>query len=184
VDIQPPDLETRVAILRKKAVAVGVDLPTDVTVYIAERVHSNIRELEGVLIRLKAYSVVRKEPMNLQFARSVLDQLLLDEIPQTVDIEDIMECVCNYFELKRSDLIGASRLKKFATPRHIAMYLTRNLTPLSYPEIAAKFGGRDHTSVLHAVKKITEDMEHDQHMKNLLGHLTKRLRSQRSPVSL
>ncbi len=179
VDVLPPDLETRIAILKRKAGLEGLELPADVNLYIAERVASNIRELEGVMIRLKAYSQLHGEPVSLPLAKRVLGHLLEQEPPKSIDVDEIIDAVCGYFEMKRSDLIGTSRLKKFATPRHIAQYLSRKMTPLSYPEIALKFGGRDHTSILHAVKKVEEGSAQDENMKNLLAYLTKRIRGTR-----
>jgi chromosomal replication initiator protein len=180
VDIQPPDLETRIAILKKKSGITGeADLPNDVAVYIAERVQSNIRELEGVLVRLKAFSLLNKQPITMEMAKDVLGHLLTPEVPRQVDVEDIIETVCHYFELKRSDLLGTSRLKKFAGPRHIAQYLARKLTSLSYPEIGQRFGGRDHTSILHAFRKISDELERDENLKNLVAYLTKLIRNSR-----
>jgi chromosomal replication initiator protein len=182
VDIQAPDLETRIAILKKKAYMEGTEIPNEVTVYIAERVQSNIRELEGVLVRLKAYSLLHKQPITLPLAQDVLGVLLESNENPSIDIEEIIETVCSYFDVKRSDLIGTSRLKKFSGPRHIAQYLTRKLTTLSYPEIAQRFGGRDHTSVLHAFKKIDEESQNDNNLKNLITYLTKRVRGSRQPA--
>ncbi|MBX7246557.1 MAG: chromosomal replication initiator protein DnaA [Candidatus Sumerlaeaceae bacterium] len=179
VDIQAPDLETRLAILRKKALADKSDVPGEVMTYIAERVTSNIRELEGVLIRLKAYSVLHKVPISLELAREVLGGLLQAEQPKDISLDEIMEEVCAYFELKRSDLTGTNRQKKYSAPRHIAQYLSRKLTSLSYPEIADKFGGRDHTSVMHAVRKVEDDMRDDENIKNLVAFLAKRIRGNR-----
>ena len=177
VDILPPDLETRIAILKRKAAKLGVtELPNDVTTYIAERVQSNIRELEGVLIRLLAYSSLHTQPVALEMAKDVLGHLLTPDAPRNIDIDDIMDAVCSYFELRRGDLVGMSRLKKFSTPRHIAQYLSRKLTPLSYPDIAQKFGGRDHTSVLHAYKKIDAEIQRDENLKSLVQYLTKKIR--------
>lgn len=176
VDIQPPDLETRIAIVMRKAQEEQMDLQNEVILYIAERVESNIRELEGILIRLRAYSVLQKTPITLQLAKDVLGHLLEKDAPRQIDIEDVIEAVCSYFEIKRADLLGASRVKKFATPRHIAQYICRKLTPLSYPDIAQRFGGRDHTSVLHAVKKIEEEMTEDDNLRNLVAYLTRKIR--------
>lgn len=176
VDVMPPDLETRIAILKKKAVEEQIDLPNDVTMYIAERVQSNIRELEGVLVRLRAYSVLQTQPISLQLAKDVLGHLLDGDANRPTDIEDIIEVVCSYFEIKRTDLLGSSRLKKFSTPRHIAQYMSRKLTTLSYPEIAQKFGGRDHTSILHAVRKIDEALNTDENLRNLVGYLTRKVK--------
>lgn len=177
VDIQAPDLETRIAILRKKAVQDGIELPNDVCNYIAERVPSNIRELEGVLTRLKAFALLQKQPITLPLAKDVLGHLLVSEARDNIDLEEIIETVCSYFDIKRSDLIGTSRLKKFSMPRHVAQYLARKMTSMSYPEIAHKFGGRDHTSILHAYKKIEEEVERDINLKNVVTFLTKRIRT-------
>ncbi len=176
VDVMPPDLETRIAILKKKAHEEQISLPNDVILYIAERVQSNIRELEGILVRLRAYSVLQTQPISLQLAKDILGHLLDGDANRPTDIEDIIEVVCSYFEIKRTDLLGSSRLKKFSTPRHIAQYLSRKLTTLSYPEIAQKFGGRDHTSILHAVRKIDESMNNDENLRNLVGYLTRKVK--------
>jgi chromosomal replication initiator protein len=178
VDIQPPDLETRIAILKKKAMADGTEIPNDVTTYIAERVPSNIRELEGVLIRLKAYASLHRQPISLELAERILGHLLVSEAPRSIDLDTIIEEVCNYFDISRAELTGTSRLKRFSGPRHIAQYLARRLTSLSYPEIAARFGGRDHTSVLHAFRKIEEEQARDENLKSLLGYLTKKIQEQ------
>jgi chromosomal replication initiator protein len=176
VDVMPPDLETRIAILKKKAVEEQVELPGDVVMYIAERVQSNIRELEGILVRLRAYSVLQTQPISLQLAKDVLGHLLDFDANRPTDIEDIIEVVCSYFEIKRSDLLGSSRLKKFSTPRHIAQYMARKQTTLSYPEIAQKFGGRDHTSVLHGVNKIDKAINTDENLRNLVGYLNRKVK--------
>jgi chromosomal replication initiator protein len=175
VDIQPPDLELRIAILKKKAAAAQLELPNEVTIYIAERIQSNIRELEGVLVRLKAYSMLHSTPINLELTKKAVGHLLTGEARPGVSVEAIQNAVCEYFDLKLGELLGNSRLKKNAMPRHIAQYLTRSLTTLSLPEIGAKFGGRDHTSILHACKKIEKALEEDQNLKNLLNYLTKKI---------
>lgn len=176
VDIQPPDLETRIAILMKKAAAAGEgDLPLDVAVYIAERVQSNIRELEGVLLRLRAYASVMKQPVTLDLAKSVLSNVIVPPPKRTMDLEQIIQLVCHYFEIKREDLLGKSRHKRFATPRHVAQYLARKFTKLSYPELGERFGGRDHTSVLHACRRIEEQMQKDENMRSLISYLSRQL---------
>jgi chromosomal replication initiator protein len=177
VDIQSPDLETRIAILKKKALSDSTDLPNEVAVYIAERIQSNIRELEGILMRLRAYSQLHRLPITLEMAKSVLGHLLVSEMPKSIDLEEIIEVVCTYFELKRADLLGGSRLKKFSYPRHIAQYLARTMTNLSYPDIAERFGGRDHTSILHAFRKIEEEASQDENLQNLVNYLAKRIRT-------
>ncbi len=176
VDIQPPDLEMRIAILKKKAALAQLELPNEVAIYVAERIKSNIRELEGVLIRLKAYSTIHNTPINVELTSKVVGHLLAGETKPAMSVETIQNAVCEYFDLKPSELLGNSRLKKYAMPRHIAQYLARVLTTLSLPEIGAKFGGRDHTSILYACKKIEKSLEEDQNLKNLLNYLTKQIR--------
>ena len=129
-----------------------------------------------MLVRLRAYSVLQTQPICLQLAKDILGHLLDGDANRPTDIEDIIEVVCSYFEIKRTDLLGSSRLKKFSTPRHVAQYLSRKLTTLSYPEIALKFGGRDHTSILHAVRKIDENMNNDENLRNLVGYLTRKVK--------
>ncbi|MBN1477204.1 chromosomal replication initiator protein DnaA [Candidatus Sumerlaeota bacterium] len=177
VDIQAPDLETRVAILKRKAEMEGMDVPNDVTLFIAEHIRSNIRELEGSLLRVKAFATMENRPIDLNMAKQVLGSLLVSEAAtQRITIERIQEIVCEYFEIKPTDIVSESRLKKFATPRHIAQYLCRQLTEFSYPEIGQRFGGRDHTSVMHAVRKIEKDLERDSNMKNIISYLIRRIR--------
>ena len=176
VDVMPPDLETRIAILKKKADEEHIDLPSDVTLYIAERVQSNIRELEGILVRLRAYATLHTQPISLQLAKDILGHLLDGDANRPTDIEDIIEVVCTYFEIKRADLLGSSRLKKYSSPRHIAQFLSRKLTTLSYPDIAQKFGGRDHSSILHGVKKVEESMNTDENLRNLVSYLTRKVK--------
>jgi chromosomal replication initiator protein len=179
VDIQPPDLETRVAILKKKAEIEGMELPTDVTLFIAEHIKSNIRELEGSLLRIKAFSTLENRVIDLTLARQVLGTLMVSEAAtQRVTIDRIQEVVCEYFDVQPAELIGESRVKKFAVPRHIAQYLCRQLTELSYPEIGQRFGGRDHTSVIHAVRKVEKDLQTDSNVKNIISYLIRRIREE------
>jgi len=176
VDVQPPDLETRIAILRKKAASAGdPDFPLEVAVYIAERVQSDIRELEGVLLRLRTYASVMNQPITVELAKSVLSDVIPPQARRTHDIEQIVQLVCHHMEIRREELLGHSRQKRFATARHIAQYLARKFTNLSYPEIGQYFGGRDHTSVLHAYRRISEQMEKDENMKSLISFLSRQL---------
>ncbi|MFH0794611.1 MAG: chromosomal replication initiator protein DnaA [bacterium] len=173
VDVQPPDLETRIAILKKKAFQEGFDqiLSPDVLFFIADHVKSNIRELEGVLMKLKAHLQLGREKADLSLVKEVLTHFIKTDAAPVVSVDRILRVVCDYFALKPEDLLGNSRMKKFAMPRHIAQYLTRVLTTLSFPEIGAHFGGRDHTSVMHACKKIERDLAGDMNLKNLIVHL-------------
>jgi chromosomal replication initiator protein len=177
VDIQVPDLETRMAILKKKAEFEKIHLPQEVIFYIAEHIQSNVRELEGALLRLKAYSAMQGRPIDLQMCGDLLGHLIFS--PDTADrnsVEIIQEAVANYFDITPKDLIGRSRQKRVAIPRHVAQYLCRKLTGLSYPEIGSKFGGRDHTSVLHAFKKIEREVVTDARLANCVNYIMKKVR--------
>jgi len=152
-DIQAPDLETKVAILKKKAEAEAVPLPDNVAIYIAGKIKSNIRELEGSLIRLIAYASLTGQEISLRLAQDVLKNIL-DHEDKAVTIEIIQKFVADYYNLKMIDLKSRNNAKSVAMPRQIAMYLAKTLTLRSLPEIGRRFGGRDHTTVLHAVRKI------------------------------
>jgi len=176
VDIQRPDLETRVAILRQKALQEGLDIPRDALLYIAEQVTSNVRELEGALIRLKAYHALKRTPLDLATARHALDVLhTAPQAPHRLTVEQIQGAVCEYFGLSLVELNGASREKKYCEPRHIAQYLCRQMTDLSFPDIAQRFGGRDHTSIIHACRRIKRNSQRDTRLAGVLKYLTGRL---------
>jgi len=175
VAVEPPELETRVAILMNKAVQFGVEIPDDVAFFIAERIRSNIRELEGTLKLLKANSQFKGQAITVDFARETLKDLLSVQA-KLVTIENIQKIVCDYFKLRISDLLSKKRSRSIARPRQFAMALAKNLTNHSLPEIGNAFGGRDHTTVLHACKKIQElrdgDSRTNEDFNNLLRILT------------
>jgi chromosomal replication initiator protein len=166
-DIQPPDLETKVAILRKKAEAENLDLPEDVALFIAGRIRSNIRELEGSLIRLIAYAAVTGRPIDLQMAQDTLRDLIEDR-GRSVGAEAVQRFVANYFNIKVSELRSRNNSKHISFPRQIAMYLCKKLTDKSLPAIGAQFGGKHHTTVLHALRKIEALRERDKEFARLL----------------
>lgn len=174
-DIQPPDLETRIAILRYKARQEGVAIPAEVAVFIAEHVSTNIRELEGTLKRVKMYASLHSAPMDLHAAREVLSHLVSGQNQRKVGIEDIQRAVCELFEIQTHQLTGSNRSKKFSQPRHFALYLCRELTDSSFPDIAQKFGGRDHTSVIYAYRKIKEQMAKDPNVAGMVNSLIRRI---------
>ncbi len=176
VDIEPPDLEMRLAILRKKADEFQLDADADVLLHIAERVQSNIRELEGVLLRLKAYYDIHLRRIDMPTAKQILGHRLIGPVSTRVSVDAILQAVCDYFEVKVNDLVGVCRMKKFAYPRHIAQYLCRELAELSLPEIGARFGGKDHSTVLHAIRKIDRLMKSDPNVQNLIAYLIKKVR--------
>ncbi len=169
-DIQPPDLETRIAIVRKKAEESGVDVPYEITDFIASQIRSNIRELEGALIRVIAWCNLFNEPLTLAVAQRVLKDMVR-ELESRITIELIQRRVAGYFQLEVDILRGASRHRSILQPRQFAMFLCRRLTDASLPEIGQAFGGRDHTTVLHAVGKIEREIAQDLHKKNLIEHL-------------
>ncbi len=181
-DVQPPDLETRIAILRKKKQQEGFEVPEESLEYIASRITSNIRELEGALIRVKAYASLNQLQADLPVTRVVLDGLLPDgdagpEITPAV----IMEQTASYFGITVEDLTGASRSRTLVNARQIAMYLCRELTELSLPRIGQTFGGRDHTTVMHADRKIRSQMIERRSLFNQVSELTSRIKSDTRP---
>jgi chromosomal replication initiator protein len=163
-DIQPPDLETKVAILKRKAEQEKIDLPDSVALFIAGKIKSNIRELEGALVRLVAYSSLTGSPINLSLAQETLTGII-DEEDKNITIELIQKVVADYYGLRVSDLKSKNNSRSIAVPRQVAMYLCKRLTKASLPEIGREFGGKHHTTVLHSCNKISElyDMKEDFH---------------------
>ncbi len=160
-DIQPPDLETRIAILRKKAQGENLYIPDDCLVYIATKIQSNIRELEGALIRVIAFSSLNRTEINQEMVAEVLKDMLPSEKPKQITAELIQEVVSDFFGIRIEDFKAKKRTRNVAFPRQIAMYLTRELTDLSLPKIGESFGGRDHTTVIHACEKINDELQND-----------------------
>lgn len=169
-DIQPPDLETRIAILKKKSEKETVQVPNEVLFYIAEKIKSNIRELEGALIRVGAYAKLNNVNITLDIAKDVLKDMVIEE-EKKVTIEIIQKKVAEYFDIRLSDMKAKKRSKIVVYPRQIAMYLARELTSHSLPEIGEQFGGRDHTTVLHAYEKIHGEAVVNPTIKGLLNKL-------------
>jgi len=157
-DIQPPDLETRLAILRKKTDFEGSDVPDDVLEFIATNIRNNIRELEGALIRVGAFASLTREPLSLDLAVKVLADIVTDGEPRPITLDRIVEATIEMFGFPRTELTGKRRHRALVTARQICMYVCRELTDLSYPAIAREFGNRDHTTVIHAVDKISKQM--------------------------
>ncbi len=176
-DVQPPDLETRIAILRKKAAADRLDAPDNVLEYIASNVSTNIRELEGALIRVTAFANLSKKHVDLDLAQSVLKDLI-GEQQHEITAALIITKTADYFELKEEDIVGASRSRILVTARQVAMYLCREMTDLSLPKIGAAFGGRDHTTVMHANRKVRELMKEKHSIYQQVTDLAIRIRQQ------
>jgi len=177
-DIKPPELETRIAILRKKVGQEKLQVPGDVLEYIASKVTTNIRELEGALIRISAYANLNRSPVEMGLAEAVLKDLLPDQAGPEITAAVIMNEASGYFGISMDDLIGSSRSRTLVTARQIAMYLCRELTDLSLPAIGQSFGGRDHTTVMHAERKIRQLMAERRGLYNQVSDLTTRIKVQ------
>ncbi len=176
-DIQPPDLETRIAILRKKAMIEGFTMPNDVMVFIASRIDNNIRELEGALIRVIAYASLTNQSIDMNLATEALKDIFPNSRPRQITMELIQQVVAMYFKIKQEDLIAKKRTRNVAFPRQIAMYLCRELTETSLSRIGEMFGGRDHTTVIHAHDKISRERNEDSKLNNIIKEITKRIES-------
>jgi chromosomal replication initiator protein len=175
-DIQAPDLETRIAILRKKAVAEDWKLPNEVMVYIANLINSNIRELEGALIRVIAYASLTKRDITIELAEEVLKDIIPSQQTSRITIPQIQQTVAEYFNLTIEDLKSKRRTQNITLPRQIAMYLAREITDSSLPKIGEEFGGRDHTTVIHACDRIKEFMINDPQVNQAVRDLTQQLK--------
>ncbi len=174
-DIQAPDLETKVAILRRKAEIERIELDNEVALFIASKIKSNVRELEGSLVRLVAYSSLKKQPITLQLAQEVLRNII-DEDDRGTSIDMIQKIVANHYKLKINDLKSKNNARNIAIPRQVAMYLCKTLTKASLPEIGREFGGKHHTTVLHSVSKIASLYETDRDFHRLINSLTSSLK--------
>jgi len=177
-DVQPPELETRIAILRKKAIQEGLNAPADVLEYIASRISTNIRELEGALIRVTAFASLNRQGVDLQLAEIVLKDLIPEAQGPQINAATIMGQTAAYFGLSIEDLCGTSRSRVLVTARHIAMYLCRELTDMSLPKIGQQFGGRDHTTVINADRKIRSLMAERRSIYTQVTELTNRIKQQ------
>ncbi|WP_424183639.1 chromosomal replication initiator protein DnaA [Actinokineospora sp. G85] len=175
-DIQPPELETRIAILRKKAAQDRLAAPAEVLEFIAARVEANIRELEGALIRVTAFASLNRQPVDVALAEIVLRDLIADSQAPEISVTTIMGVTAEYFGVKIDDLCGPGKTKALAQARQISMYLCRELTDLSLPKIGQTFGGRDHTTVMHADKKIRKEMAERRRVYDQVQELTTRIK--------
>ena len=177
-DVQPPDLETRIAILRKKSAQERLTAPPEVLEFIASKMSTNIRELEGALIRVTAFASLNRAPVTLDLAEIVLKDLVTDAAGPEITASLIMTQTASYFGVTMDDLTGASRSRVLVTARQIAMYLCRELTDLSLPKIGQQFGGRDHTTVMHADRKVRQLIAERRSLYNQVSDLTARIKSQ------
>lgn len=171
-DIQPPETETRIAIVKKKAESEGVTLPDDVASFLAQNIISNVRVLEGTLINIIGYARLFNSKISVDLAKDVLKNILKDSDKKVISIETIQKEVSNYFGIKVQDLKSDKKQKTISFPRQLCMYLSRRYTGASYPEIGDKFGGKDHSTVIHAVKKIENLIDKDLNIKNTVNSLS------------
>jgi chromosomal replication initiator protein len=169
-DIQPPDIETKVAILCKKAEMYNIPLANDVGLFLASHLGSNIRELEGALTRLRAFASLTGSDITMAMTKETLEDLL-NERQKMISIDEIQKTVASHYNIKVSDLKSSRKLKIYAVPRQIGMYLSRTLTKSSFPEIGAKFGGKDHSTVIHAFRHVEKRMTEDREMKKVIETL-------------
>ncbi len=166
-DIQPPDIETKVAILCKKAEIYNIDLSNEVGLFLASHLGTNIRELEGALTRLRAFSSITGNDITIAMAKETLRDIL-DDRQKMISVENIQKAVAAYYSIKVADLKSSKKLRIYALPRQVAMYLCRTMTKASFPEIGEKFGGKDHSTVIHAVRQIEKRMAEDREIKNAI----------------
>ena len=178
VDITPPDYETRMAILQKKIEEENLDIPPEALNYIANQIQSNIRELEGALTRLLAYSKLQGKPITTELTAEALKDIIQSPKSKKITIQDIQKVIGQYYSVRIEDFSAKKRTKSIAYPRQIAMYLSRELTDFSLPKIGEEFGGRDHTTVIHAHEKIANDIKSDPTFKQEVENLEKEIRNQ------
>ena len=174
-DIEPPDLETKIAILKRKGDLIGVSIPDDVAMFIAARVKSNIRELEGSLVRLIAISSLRGEPISKTLAQDAIRNIAKEEESGVVTIQQIQKLVASTYKLTNEELISKNNARQISHPRQVAMYLCKHLTKHSYPEIGRAFGGKHHTTVMHSVEKIEALVVTDETLQRLISELSESL---------
>lgn len=177
-DIQPPDLETRIAILKKKAKVENLNVENDVMLYIATKIQSNIRELEGALIRIVAYSSLTNKKVTVELAEEALKDIISSTQPKEITVDLIKGVVSKNFNIKMEDFSSKKRTRAIAYPRQVAMFLCRDLTDLSLPKIGDEFGGRDHTTVIHACDKISDDIESDPNFKRKMDNVIKEIKGE------
>ncbi len=174
-DVQPPDVETRLAILRKKEKALGFSIPPEITNFLAERIRTNVRRLEGAFTRVAAYAQLTGRPLTLETVESLLREILQEEGRQTISIDSIQKRVAEHYDIRLADMTSKRRPENIAFPRQVAMYLARQLTESSLAAIGDAFGGRDHGTVLHACRQVKDRMEVDPNVRQTVSYLEKQL---------
>ncbi|MGB9613816.1 MAG: helix-turn-helix domain-containing protein, partial [Candidatus Margulisiibacteriota bacterium] len=176
-DIQPPDFETRIAILKKKAELSELTIDDEILAFIASKVTSNIRELEGALIRIVAYASINNSPINIPLTDHVLQDLFSSEKEKTnISLDLIKKLTAEYYSVRIEDMSAKIRTKEIATARQVAMYLAREFTSASFPKIGEEFGGRDHTTVLHAYEKIKESIKSEPEIADAIKNISSKIK--------
>ena len=174
-DLQPPDIETRLAILRKKEKIMGVELPEDIVNFLAQRIRTNVRRLEGALVRVASYASLTGRKLSVEVVENMLRETLHEEGRYTISIDAIQRKVADHFDIRLADMMSKRRPENIAFPRQIAMYLSRTLTDSSLNVIGEAFGGRDHGTVLHAYRQVKDRMQVDIHVRQVVNYLEKQL---------
>jgi chromosomal replication initiator protein len=174
-DLQPPDIETRVAILRKKEKIMGVELPDEIINFLAQRIRTNVRRLEGALVRVASYASLTGRKLTLEVVENLLREILHEEGRYTISIDTIQRKVADHFDIRLADMSSKRRPENIAFPRQIAMYLSRTLTESSLNVIGEAFGGRDHGTVLHACRLVKDRMQVDAQVRQVVHYLEKQL---------
>jgi chromosomal replication initiator protein len=177
-DVQPPEIETRIAILRKKAEADALDLPNDVAFFLARSIRTNVRELEGALVRIIAHASLTHTPVTVEFARTTLADILQTQLSE-ISLEAIQKLVAGYFQIRLSDMKGPRRIRVLVRPRQVAMYLCRKHLGISYPELGQRFGNKDHTTVLSACTRIEEALRTDSALRGQIDDIERRMDTER-----
>ena len=176
-DIQRPDVDTRLAILRGKVQQEGMQVPDKLLQKIADNIDSNVRELEGCLTRLKVYSDMVGQDITVELGERALKELFEQRIQKKITAELIMQTVCDYFNVTMNELVGPTRKREITIPRQIAIYLTREMTGMSLPQIGSVFGGRDHTTVMHSCKIVEAGIKQNSNTKELVDHVKRMIRN-------
>lgn len=174
IDITPPDLETRIAILRKKASNENLDISSETLTYIANNIDTNIRELEGALVRVIAFAAIHGEEITISLAAKALKNIVDHHEDKVITVESIINEVSHYYSISKQDILGKKRVKEIVMPRQVAMYLSRELTNLSFPKIGEHFGNKNHTTIIHAYEKISDALKIDTVLQEDIQHLKKR----------
>ena len=175
-DVQPPEYETRCAIIKNKANSLGLELSNDIVEFVAKKLHTNVRELEGAINHIKAYSVLNGVRPNLETAQNAIASVVSENMPSAISADLIIDMVSRYFNISVEDIKGKKRNASIAMARQVAMFITRDMTTLSLEDVGREFGGKDHTTVLHSIKKVETAMQMDPKLDRDISELKENIR--------